>query len=135
MFFKFIFVFCFIFAKGEAMENKNVLGQPLESCSQNPKTGFYRNGSCETGPTDTGTHTVCAVMTQEFLDFTKSKGNDLSTPQQGFSGLKAGQRWCLCAARWREAFEAGKAPGVVLAATHHTTLKLIDLDALKKHAQ
>jgi uncharacterized protein (DUF2237 family) len=117
------------------MANKNVLGTELKPCGMDPLTGFYRTGSCETGPDDRGVHTVCAVLTDEFLEFTKSKGNDLSSPlpQFGFPGLKAGQRWCLCAARWLEAERAGRAPKVVLEATHEKTLSTVPLDTLKKY--
>lgn len=115
---------------------RNVLGGELAACSSRPLTGFYRDGCCNTGPEDRGLHVVCAQMTDEFLAFSKARGNDLSTPMPafGFAGLQAGDRWCLCAARWQEAFEAGKAPRVVLAATHEETLKVTDLAALKKHA-
>lgn len=114
----------------------NVLGGRLGLCSVQPVTGFWRDGCCNTGPADVGRHTVCAVMTEEFLDFSKSRGNDLSTPRPdfGFDGLKPGDRWCLCAGRWREALEAGFAPPVVLSATHHATLNLVDLEDLKAHA-
>ncbi len=114
----------------------NVLGEPLEPCSYDPLTGWYRNGCCETGGDDSGVHTVCAVMTDEFLEFSKSVGNDLSTPmpQYGFAGLKAGDQWCLCAGRWQEAFEAGKAPAVRLRATHAMTLEFVQLDDLRKFA-
>src|ERR671928_222512 len=103
-------------------------------CCTNPLTGFYRTGSCETGPEDFGVHTVCAHVDAEFLAFSKAAGNDLSTPvpQVGFPGLKPGDCWCLCAARWREAFDAGKAPKVRLAATHEATLRIVPLDLLKK---
>ncbi len=115
---------------------KNVLGGALALCSDNPVTGFYRSGCCHTGPEDQGAHTVCAVMTAEFLAFSKAAGNDLSTPRKefGFPGLAPGDRWCLCATRWKEAFDAGKAPGLVLAATHERTLAYAPLDALKAHA-
>lgn len=114
----------------------NVLGGPLETCSVAPVTGFYRDGCCATGPEDRGLHTVCAVMTAEFLAFSKARGNDLSTPRPEFRfpGLKPGDRWCLCAARWREALEAGVAPKVVLAATHVATLAVCEADDLKAHA-
>ncbi|XBQ16350.1 MAG: DUF2237 domain-containing protein [Oceanicaulis sp.] len=114
----------------------NVLGGPLALCGQNPVTGFYRDGCCQTGPHDRGVHTVCAVMTEEFLAFTASRGNDLSTPQPDFRfpGLKPGDRWCLCASRWLEAFEAGCAPQVVLNASHARTLQIVPLAALKAHA-
>jgi uncharacterized protein len=115
---------------------KNVLGQTLTLCSSRPLTGFYRDSCCHTGPDDHGLHTVCAVMTEEFLAFSKAKGNDLSTPVKafGFPGLQPGDRWCLCAARWREALEAGAAPRVVLAATNAKTLEIVSLDDLKRHA-
>ena len=115
---------------------RNVLGGELESCSLDPVTGFFRNGCCETGPQDTGIHTVCAVMTADFLAFSKSMGNDLSTPVPdfGFPGLKPGDRWCLCAPRWMEALEAGAAPLLVLEATHEETLAMAPLGVLKDHA-
>jgi uncharacterized protein (DUF2237 family) len=115
---------------------KNVLGQPLAECGRDPLTGFFRDGCCNTGPSDRGVHTVCAVVTAEFLEFSKAMGNDLSTPRPefGFPGLEPGDRWCLCAPRWQEALEAGKAPKVVLAATHADTLDVCALDDLKKHA-
>lgn len=115
---------------------KNVFGEELMVCSIHPMTGFYRNGCCETGADDFGTHTVCAVMTEEFLDFSKSKGNDLSTPRPewNFPGLKPGDKWCLCASRWVEAYEAGKAPLVYLEATNEKTLKFVPLTELVKYA-
>jgi uncharacterized protein (DUF2237 family) len=115
---------------------KNVLGEPLASCCTDPMTGFYRNGRCDTGPGDTGLHTVCARMTKEFLTFSKSRGNDLSTPvpEFGFPGLKPGDRWCLCAARWKEAMEAGAAPPVRLAGTHISTLEFVSLEELQEHS-
>lgn len=114
----------------------NVLGTPLQICSQSPKTGYYRTGTCETGPQDRGSHVVCAQVTQAFLTFTKSMGNDLSTPapQFGFPGLKPGDRWCLCALRWKEALDAGAAPPVVLECTHEAVLRYVSLDELKDHA-
>jgi uncharacterized protein (DUF2237 family) len=114
----------------------NVLGGPLEPCSAKPLTGFFRDGCCNTGPDDRGLHTVCVVMTATFLAFSKAAGNDLSTPmpQFGFAGLKPGDRWCLCAARWKEALDAGAAPKVVLEATHAVTLQVVPLAELKKHA-
>lgn len=114
----------------------NVLGGPLQPCSHDPVTGFFRDGCCNTGPSDTGLHSVCAVLTAEFLAFSKAAGNDLSTPvpEYGFPGLKPGDRWCLCAARWLEAYEAGAAPKLVLAATHIATLALMPLALLKAHA-
>jgi uncharacterized protein (DUF2237 family) len=115
---------------------RNVFGEPLKSCSERPVTGFYRSGCCHTGPEDLGLHTVCVEVTAEFLAFSKARGNDLSTPHPefGFSGLEPGDRWCLCAARWREAFEAGSAPRVVLGATHEATLDIVDLQDLKRYA-
>jgi uncharacterized protein (DUF2237 family) len=115
---------------------RNVLGETLETCSVKPMTGFYRDGCCNTGQEDVGSHTVCVVMTAEFLDFSKSCGNDLSTPmpQFGFAGLKPGDRWCLCAPRWQEAFEAGQAPRVALRATHEGALAHCALADLKRFA-
>ena len=115
---------------------RNVLGQELKPCSKNPVTGFFRNGCCETGPDDLGLHTVCAVMTAEFLAFSKASGNDLSTPQPRFHfpGLKPGDRWCLCAPRWKEALDAGQAPPVVLESTHEETLAIVTLGVLKDYA-
>ena len=114
----------------------NVVGGELLACSTDPMTGFYRDGCCSTGLDDVGSHTVCAVMTDEFLAFSKVAGNDLSTPRPewGFAGLKAGDRWCLCAARWLEAYEAGYAPDVVLGATHARALDVVPIDALTAHA-
>ena len=122
---------------GEARQAaRNVLGEPLEFCSMKPMTGFYRDGCCDTGQEDFGSHTVCAVMTAAFLDFSKSSGNDLSTPVPalGFPGLKSGDRWCLCASRWQEAFEAGQAPRVVLRATHEGALAFCSFADLKRFA-
>jgi len=115
---------------------QNVLGTDLQPCSTDPVTGFYRDGCCNTGAEDTGVHTVCAVVTGEFLEFSASRGNDLSTPhpEYGFVGLTPGDRWCLCAERWAEALEAGAAPRVVLAATHARTLEWADLADLRAHA-
>lgn len=114
----------------------NVLGQPLEDCSHRPLTGFFRNGCCDTGPMDSGLHTVCAIMTDEFLALSKYLGNDLSTPrpEYGFAGLKAGDQWCLCAARFYQAHEEGAAPQVRLAATHIRTLDIVPLYILKDYA-
>lgn len=114
----------------------NVLGGTLEECSRNPVTGFFRNGCCDTGPEDAGSHTVCAVMTDEFLALSKYLGNDLSTPrpQFGFNGLKAGDRWCLCAARFLQAHDEGAAPQVYLAATHRRALEVVPLEVLRRHA-
>ena len=121
---------------GGRSPSRNVLGERLESCSIKPMTGFYRNGCCDTGREDMGSHTVCVVMTAEFLLFSKAYGNDLSTPvpEFGFAGLKPGDRWCLCAPRWQEALDAGKAPRVVLRATHEGALEYCALADLKKYA-
>ena len=115
---------------------KNVLGQPLILCGTDPMTGFYRDGCCHTGASDLGLHVVCAVMTSDFLRFSRSRGNDLSTPNEEFHfpGLKPGDRWCLCAARWKEAFDAGMAPDVVLEATHISAIEFASLDELRAHA-
>jgi len=115
---------------------KNVLGGPLEVCCTSPMTGFFRDGCCNTGPEDVGSHTVCVHVTAEFLEFSQAVGNDLSTPmmQFGFPGLEPGDRWCLCAPRWQEALEAGFAPQVILAATHEAALAFCDLEDLKAHA-
>jgi len=114
---------------------KNVLGTELEPCSFDPLTGFYRDGCCDTGADDVGVHVVCAQMTVEFLEFSRSRGNDLSTPQpaSGFPGLQPGDRWCLCASRWQEAFEAGVAPPVYLEATALPALEWCSLEALRSH--
>lgn len=116
--------------------SRNVLGGRLESCSIRPMTGFFRNGCCDTGPEDVGSHTVCVVVTAEFLAFSRAAGNDLSTPvpQFGFPGLKPDDRWCLCAPRWQEALEAGKAPRVVLRATQEGALHYCSLADLKRYA-
>lgn len=129
-------------AKGDTQHGEtqhggtNVLGGPLLACSFDPLTGFFRDGCCETGPDDLGSHTVCARVTDEFLAFSRTRGNDLSTPRPEFrfSGLKAGDRWCLCAARWLEAFDAGFAPPVVLEATHEAALRVVPMQALLAHA-
>ena len=120
----------------ESPPQKNVFGEPLVPCSESPLTGFFRDGCCNTGPQDIGSHTVCVVMTDAFLAFSKVAGNDLSTPmpEHAFPGLKAGDRWCLCAARWQQAFEAGMAPRVVLAATHERALEIVALKDLKRFA-
>jgi uncharacterized protein (DUF2237 family) len=112
---------------------RNVFGEPLAECSQAPLTGWFRDGCCDTDAHDRGMHTVCAVMTAEFLEFSRRRGNDLSTPrpESAFPGLRPGDRWCLCAARWKEAFEAGMAPHVVLAATHENTLRVVSLATLE----
>lgn len=118
----------------QAEPARNVLGDELTSCCTDPVTGFYRNGKCETGPDDFGSHTVCAVMTEDFLAFTAEQGNDLSTPRPHFPGLKPGDRWCLCAARWEEARLAGCPPRVDLEATHERALDIVELDDLREHA-
>lgn len=114
---------------------KNVLGGELEPCSADPLTGFFRDACCNTGPEDVGSHTVCCVVTEAFLAFSRTCGNDLSTPrpEYGFPGLKPGDRWCVCAARWAEAYDAGVAPPVVLEATHEAALHLVELEALMTH--
>jgi hypothetical protein len=114
----------------------NVLGGPLLTCSDQPVTGFFRDGCCNTSEDDFGSHTVCVVLTDEFLAYSKAAGNDLSTPRPEFDfpGLKAGQRWCLCAARWVEAYRAGKAPKVSLNSTNQAALEIVPLDLLKQHA-
>jgi uncharacterized protein len=116
--------------------SRNVFGGPLEPCSLAPVTGFFRNGCCDTSMEDIGSHTVCVLLTEEFLSFSKSRGNDLSTPvpAYGFPGLKPGDRWCLCAPRWQEALDAGCAPRVVLRATHEGALDYCALADLKTHA-
>lgn len=115
---------------------RNVLGDELEPCGTDPVTGFYRDGCCNTGPEDVGNHTVCAVATGEFLEQQAEAGNELRVPlpQYGFAGVSPGDRWCLCAARWREAYEAGVAPPVVLAATHERALEEVELERLREHA-
>ena len=120
----------------EKEPSRNVFGEPLEPCSLAPMTGFYRDGCCETGPDDAGSHTVCAIMTEEFLRFSVSRGNDLVTPrpEYRFPGLKPGDRWCLCVARWEEARRAGIAPPVVLEATHEAALRVVELDDLVEKA-
>lgn len=121
---------------GRGRPARNVLGEPLEACSTSPMTGFFRDGCCNTSREDRGSHTVCALMTEEFLAFSKGRGNDLSTPMPayGFPGLKPGDRWCLCAPRWQEALEAGRAPRVLLRATHEGALLYCGLADLKAHA-
>ena len=121
---------------GRKHPSLNVLGGILENCSLKPMTGFFRNGCCDTGAEDVGSHTVCVVMTAEFLAFSKARGNDLSTPMPdfGFSGLMPGDRWCLCAPRWQEALEADSAPRVVLRATHEGALDYCALADLKRYA-
>lgn len=124
--------------RGETMEGgqRNVFGEPLEECGSDPATGFFRDGCCRASAEDPGRHLVCAEMTEEFLLFSKSRGNDLLTPRPefGFPGLAAGDRWCLCAVRWKEAFEAGAAPPVFLRSTHAAALDVIPVSDLKKHA-
>jgi uncharacterized protein (DUF2237 family) len=114
----------------------NVLGEPLLPCSEQPMTGFFRDGCCNTSPEDLGRHVVCIRVTAEFLEFSRSRGNDLSTPnlEFGFAGLRPGDQWCLCAARWQEALEAGAAPHVVLQATHAAALRVVQLRDLKQYA-
>ena len=114
----------------------NVLGEELASCSENPLTGYYRDGCCNTESADQGSHTVCVRVTTEFLEFSRARGNDLSTPHAefGFPGLRHGDQWCLCAARWKEAMVAGAAPMVVLQATHAASLRIVKLADLKRHA-
>ncbi len=114
------------------MSQKNVLGTELKSCSCSPMTGWYRDGTCRTDLSDRGMHTVCAVMTERFLTYSKAQGNDLSSPQVGFPGLKEGDRWCLCAPRWKEAFDDGMAPLVDLEATEESTLQIIKIETLKQ---
>jgi uncharacterized protein (DUF2237 family) len=118
------------------IQPKNVLGGELLACSFSPLTGYYRDGCCKTGPDDAGTHVVCARVNEEFLAFSRQRGNDLSTPrpEYRFAGLKPGDRWCLCALRWNEAFDAGLAPPVVLAATHEKVLEIVPLEHLKEYA-
>lgn len=115
---------------------KNVLGTELGECSRDPMTGFYRTGCCDTGAEDMGHHTVCCVVNEAFLEYTRSRGNDLSTPrpEYGFPGLKPGDRWCVCVSRWAEALEAGVAAPVVLEATHMAALEFVDLEDLRAHA-
>ncbi|MEQ9618219.1 MAG: DUF2237 domain-containing protein [Deltaproteobacteria bacterium] len=117
-------------------QEKNVFGEELETCSLSPMTGFYRDGCCRTGPEDLGMHVVCTEVTEEFLEFSKSQGNDLTTPNPDydFPGLKPGDRWCVCALRWKEAMGKGYAPPVVLASTHESVLEIISLEDLKRFA-
>jgi uncharacterized protein (DUF2237 family) len=114
----------------------NIFNEPLEACSFDPVTGFFRSGCCETSELDKGSHTVCAIMTEEFLKFSKSKGNDLSTPVPAFDfpGLNSGDRWCLCAARWLEAYEASSAPSIIAKATHIRALEIIPMEVIKEFA-
>ena len=117
-------------------ESINVFGEPLESCSEDPLTGFFRDGCCNTGEQDLGSHTVCVSLTQEFLEFSRFRGNDLSTPRPEFSfpGLKPGDHWCLCAARWLEAHQHGMAPRVLLTRTHQRALEIVPLELLTEYA-
>ena len=121
---------------GGVDDDRNVLGGPLRECGRDPLTGFHRDGCCRTGPHDAGVHSVCARMTADFLAFSQAQGNDLSAarPELGFAGLRPGDRWCLCAARWVEALQHGVAPPVVLEATHQDTLAFVDLADLQQHA-
>ncbi len=114
----------------------NVFGEPIESCSERPMTGFFRDGCCNTSAQDVGSHTVCVQITREFLEFSRFRGNDLSTPRPefGFAGLKPGDRWCLCAARWKEAYDAGMAPRVYLRATHQRALEIVALSTMREFA-
>ena len=137
MYLKFLYSLIFLFMIEDTIaQSLNVFGQPLELCCDNPKTGFYRDGFCNTSSIDLGTHVVCAEMTKEFLDYTKSKGNDLSTPNPiyDFPGLKPGDCWCLCALRWKEAYEAGVAPNVKLEATHDKALEYLTMNQLIEKA-
>ena len=117
-------------------EGYNVFGEPLMVCGTSPLTGAFRNGCCDTGPFDVGKHTVCAIVTQAFLDYSKQRGNDLTRPlpQYNFPGLVEGDRWCLCVSRWKEAHLAGVAPPVILAATHQKTLEVVPLSVLERYA-
>ncbi|MCC6208747.1 MAG: DUF2237 domain-containing protein [Gammaproteobacteria bacterium] len=117
-------------------ESVNVFGEPLESCSENPMTGFFRDGCCNTSVQDAGSHTVCIAVTREFLEYSRFRGNDLSTPmpQHGFPGLQPGDLWCLCAARWLEAYQQGMAPKVYLKRTHRRALEIAPLELLRKYA-
>ena len=117
-------------------KQKNVLGEPLEVCSENPITGYFRDGCCNTDTSDVGSHTVCTKVTNDFLEFSKNQGNDLSTPrpEHGFDGLKDGDTWCLCAERWLEAYQNGVAPKIKLKSTNIKALEIIDLDYLKTHS-
>lgn len=117
-------------------KSKNVFGEPLIECSSDPLTGFYRNGCCDSGPEDRGRHMVCAVMTEEFLRFSKSRGNDLTTPipRFDFPGLEPGDRWCLCVLRWLEAYKEGAAPNVILEATNELALEVVEMEQLLEHA-
>jgi uncharacterized protein (DUF2237 family) len=126
----------FFFSRRESIMAKNVLGTDLQPCSFEPLTGWFRDGCCRSGADDEGLHIVCAQMTAEFLQFSKARGNDLSTPHPdwGFPGLQPGDRWCLCVARWNEAYAAGVAPPVVLESTHMSVLEFASLEELRQHA-
>jgi uncharacterized protein (DUF2237 family) len=134
--------FCIFYYKEYVMRSqeknlgRNVFNEPLVPCSFDPLTGYFRDGCCRTSEDDIGTHVICAIMSNEFLAFSKSMGNDLTTPrpQWGFPGLSAGDHWCLCALRWKEAYQAGKAPQVVLESTNRRVLEVVELDTLRKHA-
>lgn len=117
-------------------KQKNVFGEDLQDCSLNPLTGFFRDGCCNTDSSDLGLHVVCAEVTEQFLEFSKSMGNDLSAPNDnaGFPGLKPGDRWCLCALRWKEAMDSGVAPPVILSSTNEVALEIVELEDLKKYA-
>lgn len=117
-------------------ESINVEGGPLKACGYDPRTGFFRDGCCNTGPADRGRHVICARMTEDFLNWSMMHGNDLSTPrpEYGFEGLRTGDRWCLCAERWKEAWEAGMAPRVVLASTHKAALRIVPIEVLREYA-
>ncbi|MCL2925730.1 MAG: DUF2237 domain-containing protein [Trichodesmium sp. MAG_R04] len=117
-------------------EALNVLGEKLEICCTSPMTGFYRDGYCQTGVSDVGSHLICAELTEDFLEFTKRRGNDLSTPRPEylFPGLKSGDRWCLCVSRWKEALNSGVAPPVILSATHQKALEVLPLEVLQEHS-
>jgi uncharacterized protein (DUF2237 family) len=123
-----------MFARMASSSQRNLLGLPLAQCSMRPMTGFFRTGCCETDEHDVGRHVVCAEMTEEFLAFSARRGNDLSTPRPGFAGLAPGDRWCLCAARWKEALDADVAPPVILAATHESAAEIVDRATLFAHA-
>ena len=126
----------FSFMNNDIAQSVNVFGQSLALCCNSPKTGFYRDGFCNTGLSDVGTHVVCAEMTQEFLEFSKSKGNDLTTPNESYSfpGLKPGDKWCICVLRWKEAYDVGIAPKVYLEATHEKALKYVTIEQLIEYA-
>ncbi|AAQ00250.1 MULTISPECIES: DUF2237 family protein [Prochlorococcus] len=120
----------------DSIKSKNVLGEPLQQCSCNPITGWYRDGSCKTDSSDVGKHSICCVVSEAFLRYSKAQGNDLSTPipQFDFPGLKDGDHWCLCALRWKQAYDDGMAPWVRLEATEISTLEIIDIEVLRKHS-